>query len=83
MVCRSLRHIHSYMAHVYCLCNRLCIYASYKKTMPKFRNEEEEEERSFWDKQDSIRYIDWSAVTAREFVQLRPSFRTISLTKNI
>ncbi|MHB8301902.1 MAG: CopG family antitoxin [Acidobacteriaceae bacterium] len=52
-----------------------------KKTIPKFRNEEEE--RNFWAKEDSTRYIDWSAGSARKFVQLKPSLCTISLTKNI
>lgn len=48
-----------------------------KKTIPKFSNEVEE--RSFWAKEDSTEYVDWSKGRARKFVKLKPSVRTISL----
>ncbi|MHB1856478.1 MAG: BrnA antitoxin family protein [Acidobacteriaceae bacterium] len=48
-----------------------------KKTIPKFKNEEEE--HNFWAKADSTGYVDWSKGRARKFVQLKPSLRTISL----
>jgi predicted DNA binding CopG/RHH family protein len=48
-----------------------------KSTIPKFRNEEEE--RNFWAREDSTRYVDWSKGRGQKFVQLKPSLRTISL----
>ncbi len=48
-----------------------------KKSIPKFRNEDEE--REFWASHDSTDYIDWSA--AREVVMpnLKPTLKTISI----
>lgn len=48
-----------------------------KKNIPKFRSEAEE--RTFWAKEDSTKYIDWSRGELTKFVHLKPSLRTISL----
>ena len=48
-----------------------------KKQIPEFQSEEEE--RSFWAKNDSTEYIDWSSARQRRFPNLRPSLRTISI----
>jgi predicted DNA binding CopG/RHH family protein len=48
-----------------------------KKTIPEFRSEDEE--RTFWAKQDSTEVIDWSMSQRRKFPNLKPSLRTISL----
>jgi predicted DNA binding CopG/RHH family protein len=48
-----------------------------KKPVPKFRSEEDE--RNFWAKHDSTRFIDWQAAQRRRFPNLKPSLRTISL----
>lgn len=48
-----------------------------KKAIPEFRNEEEE--RNFWSREDSTRYVDWTKAKPRKFVQLKPTLRTISL----
>lgn len=48
-----------------------------KKELPKFSSEEDE--RDFWARENSTRYIDWSQGERTKFVQLKPSVRTISL----
>ena len=48
-----------------------------KKTLPKFKNEEQE--REFWATADSTKYIDWSSAKRRSLAKLRPSLRTISI----
>jgi predicted DNA binding CopG/RHH family protein len=48
-----------------------------KKPVPEFRSEEDE--RNFWAKHDSTRFIDWQAAQRRRFPNLKPSLRTISL----
>ena len=48
-----------------------------KKTIPKFKTEAEE--RAFWAREDSTKYIDWSQGKRTKFVHLKPSLRTISL----
>ena len=47
------------------------------KTIPKFRNEDEE--RDFWSTHDSTDYVDWSKAKKIRFTNLRPSVRSISL----
>lgn len=47
------------------------------KSIPKFRNEDEE--REFWAREDSADYLDWSRAERVVFPNLRPSTRTISL----
>jgi len=48
-----------------------------KKKIPKFKNEAEE--RGFWQKQDSIEYIDWSEAEEAVLPHLKPSTKSISL----
>ena len=48
-----------------------------KKSLPKFKSEDQE--RDFWARADSARYIDWSAATRVVLPNLRPSQKTISL----
>ncbi len=48
-----------------------------KKKIPVFKNEEEE--RAFWVKNDSIEYIDWKKGKKVIFSNLKPSTKTISL----
>ena len=48
-----------------------------KKKIPKF--ESEEEERRFWQENDSSDYIDWSDAEEETFSRLKPSTRTISI----
>jgi predicted DNA binding CopG/RHH family protein len=48
-----------------------------KKTLPKFKTEEEE--RKFWATADSTQYLDWSTAKRAKFVNLKPTLRTISL----
>ncbi|MEW5692483.1 MAG: BrnA antitoxin family protein [Candidatus Hydrogenedentota bacterium] len=50
---------------------------SIKKKIPKFRNEDEE--RSFWAKEDSTEYIDYSKSKRVIFPNLKPSVKTISI----
>lgn len=45
--------------------------------LPNFKNEEEE--REFWSKNDSSKYIDWSSSERVNFPNLKPSTKTISL----
>jgi len=47
------------------------------KPIPEFANEEEE--RAFWDENDSADYLDWSQAQAVVFPKLKPSTKTISL----
>ena len=48
-----------------------------KKTIPKFRNENEE--REFWATHDSTDYIDWSAAKEVVMPNLKPTLKTISI----
>ena len=48
-----------------------------QKKIPKFKNEDEE--REFWSREDSTRYVDWSRAKTATFPDLKPSTRTISL----
>jgi predicted DNA binding CopG/RHH family protein len=48
-----------------------------KKAAPEFRSEDEE--REFWAGHDSTEYIDWRAAGRRQFPNLKPTLRTISL----
>jgi len=48
-----------------------------KKTLPEFRSEDEE--RKFWAKADSTKYLDWTSAKRQKLVNLKPSLRTISL----
>jgi len=50
---------------------------SKNKKIPKFKNEDEE--REFWAKADSSKYIDWKKAEKVIFSKLKPSTRTISL----
>lgn len=47
------------------------------KTIPHFKTEAEED--AFWQKHDSTEYIDWSAAKKMDFINLKPSTKTISL----
>lgn len=47
------------------------------KEIPRFKTEEEE--RRFWQKNDSTDYIDWSNAERVTLPKLKPSTRTISL----
>ena len=48
------------------------------KKIPRFRNEDEEDE--FWSTHDSTEYIDWSkAMVNPTFPNLKPSTRTITI----
>lgn len=47
------------------------------KTIPKFKNEDEE--REFWQKADSSKYFDWSKGVRAKFPNLKLSTETISL----
>ena len=49
-----------------------------RKKIPKFKTEDEE--RKFWDKNDSTEYVDWSSAKRRVVLSnLKPSVKTISL----
>ena len=48
-----------------------------KKAVPEFRSEDEE--REFWTRHDSTKYVDWSSARRRKFPNLKPTLRTISL----
>ncbi len=48
-----------------------------KKKIPVFKNEEEE--RFFWEQNDSSDYIDWSEAEEIIFSKLKPSTRTITI----
>ena len=47
------------------------------KDMPKFKTEDEE--REFWAKSDSDKYIDWNKAEKASFPNLKPSIKKISL----
>lgn len=47
------------------------------KKIPKFKNEDEE--REFWEKNDSSKFISWSKSKREIFQNLKPSTKTISL----
>jgi len=47
------------------------------KKIPKFKNEDDE--REFWSKNDSNKYIDWPKAKRANFPNLKPSTKTISL----
>jgi len=47
------------------------------KNIPKFKNEQEE--REFWENNDSSEFIDWNKSKLVSFPRLRPSTKTISL----
>jgi len=51
--------------------------ANTKKQVPRFRSEDDE--RSFWAKHDSTKFINWQDAERRRFPHLKPSLRTISL----
>jgi hypothetical protein len=42
-----------------------------KKTLPEFSSEDEE--RKFWAKADSTKYLDWFSARRRRLVKLKPS----------
>ena len=48
-----------------------------KKSIPKFKNEDEE--REFWSKNDSSEYLDWKKAERALFPNLKPSTRSISI----
>ncbi|MFA6011183.1 MAG: BrnA antitoxin family protein [Desulfobacteraceae bacterium] len=48
-----------------------------KKKIPEFKNEDEE--RAFWQKNDSSEYLDWSDGENVIFSRLKPTTRTISI----
>ena len=48
-----------------------------KKSIPKFRSEEEE--RDFWADHDAVDYFDWDGAVRGVFPGLKPSTTTISL----
>ncbi|MHB1539881.1 MAG: BrnA antitoxin family protein [Steroidobacteraceae bacterium] len=48
-----------------------------QKTIPKFSSEAAE--RSFWEADDSAKYLDWSKAKGAVFPNLKPSTKTISL----
>ncbi|MBO9497232.1 BrnA antitoxin family protein [Thalassotalea sp. G20_0] len=45
--------------------------------IPEFKSEAEE--RAFWEKHDSTRYLDWSQAESVSMPNLKPSTKTISL----
>jgi len=47
------------------------------KDIPKFKSEEEE--RVFWESNDSTDYVDWSKAKTAKFVNLKPTLKTISI----
>ena len=48
-----------------------------KKAIPKFRSEAQE--RNFWARHDSSKYLDWTQAQRALLPSLKPSVRTISL----
>lgn len=48
-----------------------------KTKLPSFKTEADE--RAFWEKQDSTKYVDWSQAKSATFPNLKPSTTTISL----
>lgn len=47
------------------------------KQIPKFKSESEE--RDFWLTHDSTDYVDWSKANVTDFVNLKPTSRSISI----
>ncbi len=47
------------------------------KEIPKFKTEEEE--REFWSKNDSTKFVDWKKAKPTVLPKLKPSTKTISL----
>lgn len=47
------------------------------KSIPKFKNEDEE--REFWSKNDSAEFLNWKSAERVLFPKLKPSTRAISL----
>jgi predicted DNA binding CopG/RHH family protein len=47
------------------------------KDIPKFASEQEE--KAFWDANDSTEYIDWSRAKKAKFPNLKPTLKTISI----
>jgi len=47
------------------------------KQVPTFKTEQEE--RAFWEQNDSSEYVDWSKAKLASMPNLRPSTKTISL----
>lgn len=47
------------------------------KSIPKFKTEDEE--RAFWESQDSSDYVDWKQAQLVTMPNLKPSTKTISL----
>ena len=48
-----------------------------RRPIPRFSSEDQE--REFWAKKDSSKFIDWSQVGSVSLPNLRPSTRTISI----
>ena len=48
-----------------------------RRPIPSFSSEDQE--REFWAKKDSSKYIDWSRAASVSLPNLRPSTRTISI----
>jgi predicted DNA binding CopG/RHH family protein len=48
-----------------------------KKSIPKFRSEDEEQK--FWATADSTEYLDWLSGKRTRLVHLKPTLRTISI----
>jgi predicted DNA binding CopG/RHH family protein len=48
-----------------------------KNPIPEFKNEDEE--REFWSKNDSSKYLDWKKADRALFPNLKPSTRSISI----
>lgn len=47
------------------------------KDIPKFASEQEE--KTFWDANDSTEYIDWNKAKKAKFPNLKPTLKTISI----
>jgi predicted DNA binding CopG/RHH family protein len=50
---------------------------SLRKPIPRFATEAEE--RSFWERSDSVPYLDWSKAARARLPNLKPSTKAISL----
>lgn len=48
-----------------------------RNRIPKFKNEDDE--RTFWAKNDSTDFVDWNKATPVQFSKLKPSVHCISL----
>jgi predicted DNA binding CopG/RHH family protein len=48
-----------------------------KNKIPRFKNEDEE--RDFWQNNDSTQYVDWKKAERLTLANLKPSVKTISL----